>query len=148
MMKQITPILIDAAKQSSREMMRYWLENRAARRSLEPIITIIQPTKKDAYPYCRITSQVVTAYRYVTRISRRHDLQGLYIDLAGQCVGEAIRIIHGLPGTPENGKIMSRLHSTEVALMHFLDYKDVDPLARDLWQVSDMALNMAEAIND
>jgi hypothetical protein len=151
MAKEVPSYLVEAGQTIARGLMREWLDSRAAKRQSDPTpkVTVLEGAEADAgCPYCSLSSNITIAYRYLVRIRQRPALQEIYTELAGRHITSAIRMIHRMDGTPANGRIMEKLHSVEVTLMRPLRQDELERITADMWALTDLCLEMAEAVND
>jgi hypothetical protein len=149
--RQIAPYIIEAAGELVKDTLRTYVDSKAPKGPLEPepLVTIIEPTEQDSScPYCTVIRMLCYAHRSLERAKEKPDLVNIYTEIATNAVGEAVGVMHRLEPSIENGRILTKLHKLEVTLLRPLTGSELDRVASDLWALTDLCYELAEAVQE
>ncbi len=149
MIRQIAPYIIEAAGELVKEGLRTYVDSKAPKPSerVEPLVTIIEPPEQDTgCPYCAVVRMLSYAHRSLLRAKQKPALTNIYTEIASNAVSEAVGVIHRLEPSVENGHMINKLHKLEVTLLRSLSISDLDRVASDLWELTDLCYDLAEAV--
>jgi len=101
------------------------------------------PITEIGCPYCAIARYVAAAHLYLGRVIDRPELVGIYRELAGDQLDDAMNITVALPESIPNAELLGMLRSAK----GLLDATSIDgPAVKGkLWSVANAAMYIAES---
>ncbi len=126
------PLAIDAAKEISTQAIKAYIGKRPGYRG-------------GRAPYPKICRHIVTAHRYTVRAGEKPDRRAIYYELARQEIGHALSLADETAPSATFAVLSTRLRRAERNLWHPSPDLTSEEIATDLWSISTLALELAEA---
>lgn len=150
MMQNLLPYLAQTVVEIGKEVVTGYI--RKSVYSLDPMTTLQggeAPTLIHGCPYCATAKLLASAYLYLRRAGSKPQFAPLYTALALDQVAEAGSIL-ARSGELNRGSLELAKHVTDIELRLSAPHGlvSVNSLAAEVWDASELALDLAEVFND